>query len=259
MEKIIMPRNSGKTTLLIKKASETNSYIVCSTQSECIRLQDEALYMGLRIPLPITYSEFLNGEYDKSGIKSIMIDNVELFLQSITNVRIKAISLSSEGLYRENKLFMSRNDIDLCRDILQFHKNTPIRDNITGNVVNLASLVIADKSIERVTLCGSSKFKEQFDQANERLTLQGKIVIPMGVYGHLMSDEEKKEKFTDEVKTKLDQLHFRKIDLSDSIYVVNVGGYIGESTKKEIEYATSTGKRVEYLEPPVKFSCDLPI
>lgn len=220
MEKIIMPRNSGKTTLLIKKASETNSYIVCSTQSECIRLQDEALYMGLRIPLPITYSEFLNGEYDKSGIKSIMIDNVELFLQSITNVRIKAITLSDE---------------------------------------NLASLVIADKSIERVTLCGSSKFKEQFDQANERLTLQGKIVIPMGVYGHLMSDEEKKEKFTDEVKTKLDQLHFRKIDLSDSIYVVNVGGYIGESTKKEIEYATSTGKRVEYLEPPVKFSCDLPI
>ena len=144
---------------------------------------------------------------------------------------------------------MKKFDVDNIRDILLFHNNRPIMEATTGNVVNLAHLVLMDETIETVTLCGSSKFKEQFDQANQRLTLLGKIVIPMGVYGHLLSDAEKKEKFTDEVKEKLDQLHYRKIDLSDSIYVINLDGYIGESTRKEIEYATNTGKRVQYLEP----------
>lgn len=105
-------------------------------------------------------------------------------------------------------------------------------------------------NIQVVTLCGSSKFKVEFDKANEKLTLAGYIVISMGVFGHLMSDEERAINFTDEVKDKLDILHYRKIDRSDSIYVINLNGYIGSSTRKEIEYARSKGKQIGYLEPP---------
>ena len=97
---------------------------------------------------------------------------------------------------------------------------------------------------EIVTLCGSTKFKDGFMTAQKELTLQGKIVISVGFFGHAddahVSEEDKK---------RLDELHFRKIDLSDSIYVVNVDGYIGWSTENEIAYANQSGKRVEYLEP----------
>ena len=49
-------------------------------------------------------------------------------------------------------------------------------------------------------------------------------------------------------KEMLDDMHLRKIDMADEIFVINVGGYIGESTKREIAYAEKTGKKVNYLE-----------
>ncbi len=96
-----------------------------------------------------------------------------------------------------------------------------------------------------VTLCGSTRFKEQFLEAQKRLTLEGNIVISVGLFGH-SGDEEV---WTEGTKEMLDNMHKRKIDMADSIYVINVGGYIGESTRSEIEYATRNGKEVEYLEP----------
>ena len=96
-----------------------------------------------------------------------------------------------------------------------------------------------------VTLCGSTRFKEQFLEAQKRLTLDGNIVISVGLFGH-SGDEEV---WTEGTKEMLDNMHKRKIDMADSIYVINVGGYIGESTRSEIEYATRNGKDVEYLEP----------
>ena len=96
-----------------------------------------------------------------------------------------------------------------------------------------------------VTLCGSTRFKEQFLEAQKRLTLEGNIVISVGLFGH-SGDEEV---WTEGTKEMLDNMHKRKIDMADSIYVINVGGYIGESTRSEIEYATRNGKDVEYLEP----------
>ena len=96
-----------------------------------------------------------------------------------------------------------------------------------------------------VTLCGSTRFKEQFLEAQKRLTFEGNIVISVGLFGH-SGDEEV---WTEGTKEMLDNMHKRKIDLADSIYVINVGGYIGESTRSEIEYATRNGKEVEYLEP----------
>lgn len=106
------------------------------------------------------------------------------------------------------------------------------------------------KKREIITLCGSSRFKSTFHKINERLTLQGKIVISMGVWGHFLTKEEQNQKFSPQVKEDLDRLHFDKIDLSDSIFVVNVGGYIGFSTGREIEYAQKQGKKIYYLEAP---------
>lgn len=93
-----------------------------------------------------------------------------------------------------------------------------------------------------VTLCGSTRFYDEFQEANRRLTLEGKIVLTVGVYGH-QGDE-----LSVETKEGLDELHKRKIDLSDAIFVVNPGGYVGESTKSEIKYALSQSKPVRYLE-----------
>lgn len=102
-----------------------------------------------------------------------------------------------------------------------------------------------------VTLCGSTKFKKEFLEVQKKLTLLGYIVISVGLFGH-SGDSEVWENMDEGTLTKtksmLDDMHKRKIDLSDMIYVINVGGYIGESTRSEIEYAISTGKEVRYLE-----------
>ena len=95
-----------------------------------------------------------------------------------------------------------------------------------------------------ITLCGSTRFKEQFIETQKRLTLEGNIVISVGLFGHSGDDEV----WTEGTKAMLDDMHKRKIDMADAIFVINVGGYIGSSTRSEIEYAIQTGKEVRYLE-----------
>lgn len=95
-----------------------------------------------------------------------------------------------------------------------------------------------------VTLCGSTRFKEQFMETQKRLTLDGCIVISVGLFGHSGDDDVWKPG----VKEMLDDMHLCKIDMADEIFVINVGGYIGESTKREIAYAEQKGKKVNYLE-----------
>ena len=95
-----------------------------------------------------------------------------------------------------------------------------------------------------ITLCGSTKFKEAFLDTQKRLTLEGNIVISVGLFGH-SGDEEV---WNPGIKDMFDDMHLRKIDMADEVYVVNVGGYIGESTKREIEYAKGQGKMITYLE-----------
>ncbi len=94
---------------------------------------------------------------------------------------------------------------------------------------------------EIVTLCGSTKFKEQFLEEQKRLTLEGKIVISVGVFCH-----EDPEEISKDQKTMLDKIHLKKIDLADSIYVIDMNKYIGESTSREIAYAESQGKPINY-------------
>ena len=95
-----------------------------------------------------------------------------------------------------------------------------------------------------ITLCGSTRFKNEFMEAQKQLTLAGNIVISVGLFGHSGDDEV----WAEGTKEMLDDMHKRKIDMADEIYVINVGGYIGSSTKSEIEYAKKTGKTVKYLE-----------
>ena len=102
-----------------------------------------------------------------------------------------------------------------------------------------------------ITLCGSTKFKEEFLKAQKDLTLQGNIIISVGLFSH-SGDNEVWENMDEGTLTKtkamLDDMHKRKIDMADEIFVINVDGYVGESTKTEIEYAIATGKKVNYLE-----------
>ena len=95
-----------------------------------------------------------------------------------------------------------------------------------------------------ITLCGSTRFRDAFMEAQKRLTLEGNIVISVGMFGHAGDDEVWKPG----TKEMLDDMHKRKIDMADEIYVINVGGYIGESTRSEIEYARKNGKAVRFLE-----------
>ncbi len=102
-----------------------------------------------------------------------------------------------------------------------------------------------------ITLCGSTRFKEQFMEAQKKLTLEGNIVISVGLFGH-SGDTEVWENMDEgtltATKEMLDDIHKRKIDMADGIFVINVGGYIGESTRSEIEYAKAHGKSIWYLE-----------
>lgn len=95
-----------------------------------------------------------------------------------------------------------------------------------------------------ITLCGSTKFKEQYLEAQKRLTLEGNIVISVGLFGHSGDNEV----WAEGTKAMLDDMHLRKIDMADEVFVINVGGYIGSSTRNEIKYAMEHGKEVRYLE-----------
>jgi hypothetical protein len=102
-----------------------------------------------------------------------------------------------------------------------------------------------------ITLCGSTRFKDEFMEVQKRLTLEGNIVISVGLFGH-SGDSEVWENMDEGTMTKtkemLDDMHKRKIDMADEIFVINVGGYIGDSTRSEIEYAKIHGKVIRYLE-----------
>lgn len=99
---------------------------------------------------------------------------------------------------------------------------------------------------ETVCLCGSTRFSKQFTETNLELTLQGIIVLSIGCDKHSDRELELDQATCD----RLDALHLYKIDRCDRVHVLNVGGYIGTSTAREIEYAMRIGKPVTYLEPP---------
>lgn len=99
---------------------------------------------------------------------------------------------------------------------------------------------------EIVCLCGSNRFIDTFRAENLRLTLEDRIVLSVGC--NTKSDVGLS--LTPTARANLDELHKRKIDLADRVHVLNVGGYVGDSTRGEIEYALAHGKTVSFLEDP---------
>lgn len=92
-----------------------------------------------------------------------------------------------------------------------------------------------------VTLCGSTDFKEEYERVNRILTLQGNIILSCGVFRSDYPDIEKH-------RDTLQKVHRKKIDMSDGIVVINLGGYISPHTQEEIDYAKSKDKKIIYLE-----------
>jgi hypothetical protein len=114
---------------------------------------------------------------------------------------------------------------------------------------------LSDEPIEHVrtrprivTLCGSTKFLPAFRQAEEDEELAGRIVFSVGCFPHF-NGSAPETLLGPEKKALADAIHLRKIELSDEILVLNVGGYIGSSTRAEISHATMMSKGVRYLEP----------
>lgn len=114
--------------------------------------------------------------------------------------------------------------------------------------MNINQIPSLERRAEVITICGSSKFKTEILAEVARLTMEGKLVISLGVFGHHDLPGHNWDTDVGELKTMLDALHRQKIDMADSVYVVNPGGYYGESTTREIAYARSLGKPVTFME-----------
>jgi len=95
--------------------------------------------------------------------------------------------------------------------------------------------------MRKITLCGSTKFKEHFEYWNKKLSLEGNIVYSVSCFRH------SGDSLTDKEKEILDEVHLKKIDNSDEIFVLDVDGYIGESTNNEILYAKTHNKKINFL------------
>lgn len=102
--------------------------------------------------------------------------------------------------------------------------------------------MVDKKKFPIITLCGSTKFKQEFLEVQKYFTLMGWIVLSVGLFGH--SGDKEAWKY----KEMLDEMHKHKIDLSDAICVINKNGYIGQSTQSEIDYAKKHNKVIYYLE-----------
>lgn len=135
------------------------------------------------------------------------------------------------------------------RSVLQY-LNVLEAEGCIRRVAGARNIRIVRQAPRVVCLCGSTRFGDAFRAANLSETLAGRIVLSIGcdmrsdveIFGHLTVAE------AEQVKAELDELHKRKIDLADEILVLNVGGYIGKSTRSEIDYAEALGKPVRYLE-----------
>lgn len=108
-------------------------------------------------------------------------------------------------------------------------------------------MIDINKKYKVITLCGSTKFKDDFIRVQKELTLKGYIVLSVGLFGYSGDNEV----WAEGIKEMLDDMHKKKIDMSDEIYVINKNGYIGESTKSEIEYAKNHNKKIRYLINPI--------
>lgn len=122
-----------------------------------------------------------------------------------------------------------------------------MRTVIRDSIARLQTLITIPSI---VCLCGSTKFYEEFMDENYKLTMDGCIVLSVGFFMHAKNNQHGGQVgATQKQKAELDVLHLRKIDLADAVHVVNVGGYVGASTKRELWYAVRQGKTLSWREP----------
>lgn len=222
----------------------------------------------------------LNKGIDRCDIVVVKYENSTI-IKRVIGLPYETVEYINDTLYIDGEIVNTKVDFEYTKDfkltagkneyiVLGDNRNIskdsriigPVKErDIIGKVdlvlfpfskfgkVKWGNIMIGNYKI--VTLCGSTKFKKEFLEIQKKLTLLGYIVISVGLFGH-SGDNEVWENMDEgtftKTKSMLDDMHKRKIDLSDMIYVINVGGYIGESTRSEIEYAKSTGKEVHYLE-----------
>jgi hypothetical protein len=98
-----------------------------------------------------------------------------------------------------------------------------------------------------ITLCGSTRFEAEFVEVNQRLTMGGFVVISLGMFSLPELPDYDWTADSSDLKGRLGDVHLQKIRMADQVYVVDPGGYVGESTRREIAYAESLGKPVRYL------------
>jgi len=98
-----------------------------------------------------------------------------------------------------------------------------------------------------VTLCGSTRFEAEFAEVNQRLTMDGWVVLSLGMFSLPDLPDYDWTADTSDLRKRLSDIHLEKIRMADEVYVVDPGGYVGESTRREITYAESLGKPVRYL------------
>jgi hypothetical protein len=105
----------------------------------------------------------------------------------------------------------------------------------------------ADREARVITLCGSARFEAEFAEVNQRLTMEGCVVISLGMFSLPDLPDYDWTVDSSDLKGRLGGVHFQKIRMADEVYIVDPGGYVGESTRREIAYAESLGKPVRYL------------
>jgi hypothetical protein len=117
--------------------------------------------------------------------------------------------------------------------------------------MNLMEDQEAPQSAERdgkvITLCGSTKFEAEFAEVNQRLTMEGCVVISLGMFSLLDLPDYDWTADRSDLERQLGAVHFQEVRMADEVYMVDPGGYVGESTRREIAYAESLGKPVRYL------------
>ena len=105
-----------------------------------------------------------------------------------------------------------------------------------------------------ITLCGSTRFKDEFLAVQRDLTLQGHIVLSVGLFGHADNED-----LTLEEEVRINNLNKEKINMSDAIFVINKDGYIGESTYSEIDWANRMKKQIFFLETTGETTTEEPV
>lgn len=129
-----------------------------------------------------------------------------------------------------------------CGYIVKDDEGLEIHDSVTLGQY-LAARPYNKPRPKVVCICGSTKFKKEFLEAAKHQAKAGSIVLSVGWFSHADGDE-----LSEKQRNSLDELHKRKIDMCDEILVIDVGGYIGESTQSEILYAQAQHKPVKYWE-----------